>query len=863
MRDVDLSPDGSFFVVSTTGGYRGNTGPCDSTMRWETRATGSTITPTWADYTGGDTTYAVAVTGAAVYVGGHMRWENNPLASDSAGAGAVAREGLAALDPANGLPLTWNPGRERGVGVFDILATPTGIWVGSDTDRIGNYEYHGRIAFFPLAGGATPAPYATGSLPGHVFLTGATAPTGPTPTGTGSVLYRVNAGGPTLKSVDAGPAWDSDSSFASKYRNLGNLTEQWAAVGSVDRSVPASTPSDLFSTDRYDPAGLTEMSWAFPVPRGTAVQVRLYFASRCSCTATAGSRLFSVSLDGQSVLPNFDIVAAAGQNVGTMRSFDVTSDGTVDIGFTHAKSDPVVSGIEIVRAAAPVPPSAGADDLRDVYDDGVKAAPASVVPGTGIAWSTSRGSVMIDGDVYTGYSDGSFTRRSFDGTTFGPATAVDGADQIVPVTSWHTDVTRITGMFFDKGRLYYTLSGDPTLYDRYFTPQSDVVGALRFSAGTGVTGVDFSTVAGMFATGGKLYFASSADGTLHRVDWSNGAPVAGTAVVVGGPQVDGTDWRSRGMFLYTGHNLPGGVNQAPTAVAAVSCSDLSCTADGTGSSDVDGSIAAYSWDFGDGTTAGGAKATHTYAQAGDHTVTLTVTDNEGATGSAGRTVSVSAPPPPAPAPSVAYVGSSAVNVNASSVRVPVPAGVAPGDSLLLFVSTASNVTPAAPDNGTGWSVVGTQGMGGTNGLTTVWRRIATAGDAGRTLTVTLSDITKAAATLVAYTGTSTSEPVAAVQTAAESVSRADHTTPAVDVASAGSVVVSYWADRSSATAAWTPPAGETDRGQTAGTGGGHIASLLTDSGTAVPVGPRAGRTATADSASSRATMFSVVLAVRS
>jgi PKD repeat protein len=420
-------------------------------------------------------------------------------------------------------------------------------------------------------------------------------------------------------------------------------------------------------------------------------------------------------------------------------------------------------------------------------------------------------------------------------------------------------------MFFDKGRLYYTLSGDPTLYYRYFTPQSDVVGALRYSAGTGVTGVDFSTVAGMFAAGGKLYVASSADGTLHRVDWSSGAPVAGTAVIVGGPQVDGTDWRSRGMFLYTGHNLPGGVNQAPTAVPAVSCSDLSCTADGTGSSDPDGTVAAYSWDFGDGTVAAGAKATHTYAKAGDYTVTLTVTDNNGAAGSAGRAVSVTAPtpPPPAPAPSVAYVGSSVVNANASSLRVPVPAGVAPGDSLLLFVSTASNVTPAAPDGGTGWSVVGTQGMGGTNGLTTAWRRIATAGDAGRTLTVTLSDITKAAATLVAYTGTSTTEPVAAVQSAAESVSRADHTTPAVEAASPGSFVVSYWADRSSATTVWTPPAGETDRGETAGAGGGHIASLLTDSGAAVPVGARAGLTATADSASSRATMFSVVLAVRS
>ena len=72
MRDVDVSPDGSHFVVATTGAYRAGS-LCDTAARWETGAIGAGQQPTWADYTGGDTLYSVAVTGTAVYVGGRTR----------------------------------------------------------------------------------------------------------------------------------------------------------------------------------------------------------------------------------------------------------------------------------------------------------------------------------------------------------------------------------------------------------------------------------------------------------------------------------------------------------------------------------------------------------------------------------------------------------------------------------------------------------------------------------------------------------------------------------------------------------------------------------------------------------------------
>jgi PKD repeat protein len=51
--------------------------------------------------------------------------------------------------------------------------------------------------------------------------------------------------------------------------------------------------------------------------------------------------------------------------------------------------------------------------------------------------------------------------------------------------------------------------------------------------------------------------------------------------------------------------------------------------DGSGSTDVDGSIVSYEWQFGDGDTGNGVKPTHTYMLADNYTVTLTVTDDTG------------------------------------------------------------------------------------------------------------------------------------------------------------------------------------------------------------------------------------------
>ncbi|WP_345555640.1 hypothetical protein [Streptomonospora halophila] len=149
MRQIDFAPDGSYFAVVTAGGPERKPGLCKTAARWETGA-GPGAEPTWVNHTGGDSLYAVEATGAAVYVGGHQRWMDNPEGDHDAGPGAVQRSGIAAVDARTGRALPWNPGRRpRGHGVEALTSAPEGLYVGSDTTGLAG-AYRGRLGMFPL-----------------------------------------------------------------------------------------------------------------------------------------------------------------------------------------------------------------------------------------------------------------------------------------------------------------------------------------------------------------------------------------------------------------------------------------------------------------------------------------------------------------------------------------------------------------------------------------------------------------------------------------------------------------------------------------------------------------------------------------
>jgi len=90
---------------------------------------------------------------------------------------------------------------------------------------------------------------------------------------------------------------------------------------------------------------------------------------------------------------------------------------------------------------------------------------------------------------------------------------------------------------------------------------------------------------------------------------------------------------------------PPGPNSPPVAVFATDFeageAPLPVSFDATGSSDPDGSIATYTWDFGDGSAGSGDRVDHTFAEAGLYHVVLTVVDDRGGEASVQAPVFVS------------------------------------------------------------------------------------------------------------------------------------------------------------------------------------------------------------------------------
>jgi PKD repeat protein len=170
-----VSPDGSYFVV--TSGSGGDRPPInDTALRFNLEGDGGDgMQPAWVSRLF-DSAYSVAISEAAIYLGGHFNYMESPTAQqpwpglDDVGYGrgqglagyglgddVVIRDHVGALDPVTGTAIEWNPGSNSFEGNKAMLVHPRGLVTGGDATTQGGYNV-GRIAVYDFA--SVPAPGA-------------------------------------------------------------------------------------------------------------------------------------------------------------------------------------------------------------------------------------------------------------------------------------------------------------------------------------------------------------------------------------------------------------------------------------------------------------------------------------------------------------------------------------------------------------------------------------------------------------------------------------------------------------------------------------------------------------------------------
>jgi PKD repeat protein len=201
------------------------------------------------------------------------------------------------------------------------------------------------------------------------------------------------------------------------------------------------------------------------------------------------------------------------------------------------------------------------------------------------------------------------------------------------------------------------LSGTNISVSGLITTREDI-DVFRFTTGTGnvsinlspaVLGANLDIEAKILDASGNVVATSNPAGLSASFNQYLGA---GTYYLT----IDGTgsgdgatgysDYASIGQYSISGTLASGGAQQqAPNAAASANVTSgttpLTVAFFGSNSSDADGHIAGYRWNFGDGSAdSTEPNPVHVYYSAGTFTATLTVTDNAGLSSS--RTISISA-----------------------------------------------------------------------------------------------------------------------------------------------------------------------------------------------------------------------------
>ena len=168
-RDLEVSPDGTFFVIVHQGHDRG--WACDTAVKWS--LTDAPTEPDWV-HRMFDSTFSVAIDDDAIYVGGHHRYMIHPSApspypgdqpdpttgevtpynadptnsrfnNDLVATGYVYPVNqLGAIDPVTGYGIPdWTPTSNAQLGVLELTVVDDGLLLGQDNDRVNQIRTGG------------------------------------------------------------------------------------------------------------------------------------------------------------------------------------------------------------------------------------------------------------------------------------------------------------------------------------------------------------------------------------------------------------------------------------------------------------------------------------------------------------------------------------------------------------------------------------------------------------------------------------------------------------------------------------------------------------------------------------------------
>ena len=472
MRDIDFSPDGTYFAVTTTGAFAGGAGSgtlCDTTTRWET-ATG---------------------TGQRADLGRLHRRRHDVRRRDHRRR-RLRRRPLALAEQ----PLPGRPGRarrraarghrrprpgQRAAAVAGTRAgrgasaprrcTPPrqGLWVGSDTDLIAGERrqpdrvpparrWHHDYPTSPARAAGRPVPAERTSAANSVSCIAST------PAGQRS---SAGDGGPDWSGttfVSGGNTPTGDRRHARRHgpgRHAGRALRR-RALGRHGLELPGARPGAASRCGSTSPTSTTARSR--PV-------------SGCSTSASTGT----------SVPRRLRHRCRRGTTPGTMRPFPVTSDGN-DRHRLRATSPRTRWSTASRSSTTSVGGGATAGGLCCAGRSSGTGAPTgpTTTADTAIDWSTVRGAFLLNGTLYYGLADGNLYKRTFDQTRapLGAATHVNLYDDPDDGARIPFAIANLTGMAYDADthRIYYTVFGTACCTTATSRPRARSSGAQTFIA---------------------------------------------------------------------------------------------------------------------------------------------------------------------------------------------------------------------------------------------------------------------------------------------------------------------------------------------------------------------------------------------